>query len=141
MFDYESIKNFTSTDSVTIIHELLPIVSKAKDIAQQIYETYLFHIGEEKIEVWSDECNHEYLTHDGIWQARYLNQAYDIRCDVETIFNYMKSYYLVKNGFVKGSDENGCYTEDGERAAIFLYFNSFIKKTKEKYKKIHSSDN
>ncbi len=113
MFRYDEFKNL-SLDQVTIINDLKPLVEQAEKAEKIIKETFLFHIGEDKIEVWSDECNCEYITHDGIWQARYLNQSYDIECNAKTIFEFLKADYLVQNGFVR----KGFVMEPDEKNAI-----------------------
>ena len=124
MFDINEI----GPRDVVILNGLLPIAQKAIEAEQLIKETYLFRIGEDSIEVWHDEYNHEYLTQDGIWQARYLHQTYDVKCSAEIIFDYFKAEYLIKNGYAK--EFEGSYsTEEGNKAKICSYFNSFLRKT------------
>ena len=130
MFDYESIKNLTEED-VLILNGLIALAKKAEEAAEIVKATYLFHIGEEKIEVWSDQYNHEYLTCDGVWLARYLHQTYDVECTKQSIFDYMKAEFLIENGFVKEYDGNS-YTEEGKMRQVFRYFKVFLKNTKEK---------
>lgn len=129
MFDIEKIKSFT-VDEIIIMNELLDIAKAAENSAKFIQNTYQFPIGVDKITVWSDEHNAEYLTHDGIWQARYLHQEYDVDCSKDSIFNYFRAEYLVSNGFCKEYD--GCYeTKEGEMAKIAKYFRSFVGRTVE----------
>lgn len=136
MFDYASIKKLTCNDTI-ILNSLVPLAEQAKEAEKQIKETYLFHIGEDKIELWHDDYNHEYLTRDGVWQARFLHQTYDVECTAETIFEYMKAEYFIQNGFTEQYEGNR-YTEDGEKAFIFRYFKSFLKRTEEKYAKANN---
>ena len=131
MFDYASIKKLSPND-VLILNSLSPLAEKAKEIEKQIKETYLFHIGEKRIAIWHDENNYEYLTYDGVWQARYLNQTYNVECTAETIFEYLKANYLIEKGYVKKYDGNH-YTEEGKMASAFFYFNNFMNKTADKY--------
>ena len=131
MFDYSDIEAL-EPDDIIILNGLLPLAEKAKEAEEMIKEVYVFHMGENKITVWEDECNTEYLTFEGIWQARYINQVYDIECSAETIFEYMKSDYLVKNEII-ASEEHSHFTEEGQRAFVFKYFNTFLKRTKKKY--------
>lgn len=132
MFDYESIKKLTA-DDVLILNGLSELAKKAKEAAEIVKDTYLFHIGEEKIEVWRDEYNHEYLTCDGVWQARYLHQNYDVKCTAETIFEYMKAEFLIEKGFAKEYDGN-LYTKEGEMVQAFRYFKVFLKNTEDMHK-------
>ena len=133
MFDYESIKKIGPKD-IMIINSLLPLAKQAIEAEKLIRETYLFHIGETKITVWTDQNNWEYITRDGVWQARYLNQEYDVECTAEVIFDYAKADYLVKNGYVKEC-ENSYFTEEGKKAEIYKYFSCFLKKTADLHEK------
>lgn len=128
MFDMEKIMSLT-VDEVLIINGLLSVAKEAKEHAKLIADTYhCFGIGEDKIEIWSDSHNEEYLTHDGIWQARYLHQEYDVSVNENTIFNFYRSEWLVENGYAK-EYENDRITVDGERAKICRYFRAFVNKT------------
>lgn len=127
MFDYSIIKTLTPKD-VLILNELYTLAKQAEEAEKQIKAKYLFRVGEDKIEVWHCDYNTEYLTHDGIWQARYLHQSYDVECTAETIFEYMKANYMVKQGYAEEYSVNN-YTEEGEKALIFRYFNNFIERT------------
>lgn len=127
MFDVEKIKSFT-VDEIIIMNELLDVAKEAKEAAKLICDTYQFPMREDKITVWSDEHNAEYLTHNGVWQARYLHQQYDVDCSEDSIFKYFKAEYLVSNGFCK--EYNGCYTtEEGDMAKIAGYFRVFVANT------------
>lgn len=138
MFDYDNIMEF-SPKTIWVLQALAPLADQAEETAKQIRETYLFHIGEENIEIWSDKQNHEYLTRDGVWQARYLHQSYDVKCDAETIFEYLKAEYLIKNGYVS-QFRLGEYTNEGKMALIMGYFRRFMRKTAEEYKKANAED-
>lgn len=126
MFNYETIQNL-SPDDVIIINDLVVLAEKAKEIEQKIRENFTFKMGEDKIELWHDEYNHEYLTHDGVWQARYLHQTYDVKCTAEEIFEYMKAEYLIDKGFVPEIKESR-FTAEGAKRQIYRYFSSFVNK-------------
>lgn len=133
MFDIEKIKSFT-VDEIIIMNELLDVAKSAKEAAKLIRDTYQFPMGEDKIELWNDGYNAEYITHSGVWQARYLNQQYDVSCSENSIFEYLKAEYLVSHGFCK--EYEGCYaTDEGEMARIAAYFRSFINKTRQLYER------
>lgn len=128
----EKISNLTA-DEIIVAVELSEVAKEAKEIFELIRSTYkCFGIGQDIIEVWRDRdgYNHEYLTHDGIWQARYLHQTYDIRCSPDCIYEYFRAEYLVENGFVPEYEGNQP-TEAGEKKLICRYFRSFIEKTRE----------
>lgn len=133
MFDMEKIKNLTA-DEIIIVNGLVDAAREAKEAAKLIRDTYSFGIGEERITIWKDQYNAEYLTHEGVWQARYLHQTYDIKCSEDEIFKYFIAEYLIKNGFAK--EVEGCYrTEEGEMKLVCGYFRDFLKVTRQKYEK------
>ena len=127
MFDVEKIMGMTA-DEVLIANGLQKVVKEAKEHAKKISDAYhCFGIGEELIEVWRDKdgYNCEYLTHDGVWRARYLHQTYDVKVDADTIFDYYRAEWLIENGYVKESE--GCYlTECGLKKEVCRYFRSFV---------------
>lgn len=125
MIDLAKINTLTA-DEVLVVNGLQKVAEEAKKASELIHKTYrCFGIGEEKIEVWSDEYNAEYLTYDGVWQARYLHQTYDVKCTPDGIFEYFKSEYLVSEGY---ADDY----ENEEKAHICKYFRTFLKKTEAK---------
>lgn len=128
MFDLEKIMSLTA-DEILIINGLQSVAAEAKEHARLITETYhCFGIGEDKIEVWSDSYNAEYLTHGGLWQARYLHQSYDVKVDEDTIFDYYRAEWLVKNGYA-AEYENNHVTEIGKKSIICQYFKTFVYRT------------
>lgn len=130
MFEYENIKEMSKND-VLIMQELATLVSQAEEAEKQIKKAYLFRIGEDVITVWSDEHNHENITHDGIWQARYLHQTYDVKCTAEEIFEYMKANFLIEKGYAKDYVDQQI-TPEGEKAEVFRYFKTFLNSTIDK---------
>ena len=134
MFDYAVIKKISPND-VLILNGLIPLAQQAIEAEKLIKETYMFHIGETEIEVWTDQNNYEYITRDGIWQARYLHQEYNVECTADVIFEYFKADFLIKNGYSK-EYENSCYTEEGKKAEIFRYFIGFLRKTEDLHEKM-----
>ena len=127
MFDMEKIMGMTA-DEILIANGLQKVAEEAKEHAKKISDAYhCFGIGEDLIEVWRDRegYNYEYLTHDGVWQARYLNQTYDVKVDADTIFDYYRAEWLIENGYVKESE--GCYlTEYGLKKEVCRYIRSFV---------------
>ncbi len=123
-----------TVDQILLINELAEVAKEAKEAAEAINRAYAhaFGIGEDRIEVWSDSNNFEYLTHDGVWQARYLHQTYDVKCTADEIFKYFRAEYMVKHGFAKeyeNSGFGGCYlTEEGKLMEVVRYLRSFINK-------------
>ena len=127
MFDMEKIMGMTA-DEILIANGLQKVAEEAKEHAKRIADAYhCFGIGEDVIEVWHDKDfnNYEYLTHDGVWQARYLHQTYDVKVDADTIFDYYRAEWLIENGYAKESDN--CYlTEYGQKKMVCGYFKSFV---------------
>lgn len=72
------------------------LLEKAKRDVEAIKEAYRFRIGEDKVTVWKDEHNAEYITHGGVWQARYLHQTYDLPVTVDAVFDAYKAEYEKK---------------------------------------------
>ena len=130
-FNFETIKGLSVRDVITL-DMLVPMAKRAEEIEKLIKETYVFHIGEKKIEVWHDEYNHEDLTYDGVWQAIYLHQQYYVNCTADKIFELMKAEFLITSGFCEEYGDDNCYTEYGELAAIYRYFKNFVTMTEEK---------
>lgn len=133
MYDMNKIMSLNA-DEILIVNGLQDVAKEAKEAAELIRKTYVFHIGEDKIEVWHDRDmnNFEYLTYSGVWQARYLHQTYDVECSEDEIFQYFRAEYLVDNGFVPETSE--CrYTEEGQMKSISKYFRRFLKDTRSLY--------
>ena len=132
MFDMDKIQNLNA-DEILIVNGLQSVAEEAKKHAELIYKVYHnFGIGEDKIEVWHDRDhnNFEYLTHSGVWQARYLHQTYDVGVDADSIFDYYRAEWLVNNGYAKECE--GCYlTEYGQKKEICGYFRSFVRRTEQ----------
>lgn len=115
-------------DEILILNGLVDVAREAKTAAKIIQNAFQnsFGIGVDKIEVWHDDYNAEYLTHDGVWQARYLHQTYDVKCTAEEIFKFFRADYLISNGYEK--EFNGNYrTEAGEKKEVCGYFRCFVK--------------
>lgn len=121
--DIQELINLT-TDEVLIVVELQKLVVEATEASRLIYKVYkCFGIGEDKIVVWNDGNNYEYLSYSGVWQVRYLHQTYDVICSNDGIFDLFKAEYFVENGYAN---------EDAElrkKAEAAKYFRSFIKQT------------
>ena len=130
MLDMGKIMKLT-VNEVLIINGLEEVAREAKEHSELIHKAYnnAFGIGVEKVEVWSDGNNYEYLTHEGIWQARYIHQSYDVRVDSDTIFDFYRAEWLIANGYVEEYDGN-YLTEDGNKKQICGYFRAFVQKVK-----------
>lgn len=133
MLTYTDIINLSLKD-VYVLNALLPIAEEAKNAETLIKSTYSFGVGEEKIEIWHDSVNHEFVTRDGVWQARYLHQTYDVNCTAEEIFEYMKADFLINNSYAPEAID-GVLTAEGEKAFIYRYFSTFLRHTQELAKK------
>ena len=134
MVDIEKIMSLT-TDEIKIASELYKFQKEAEEAERLIRETYhSFGIQEEKIEVGTSEYgkNTEYLTHSGIWQARYLNINCDIVCSEAEIFRVFAIEYFVKNKVLK-CFEGINYTKEGDMARACKFFRAFIERTRNKY--------
>ena len=116
-----------SVNEILMLAGLADVAREAKAAAELIHDHFrnAFGIGVDKIEVWGDSYNHEYLTHSGVWQARYLHQTYDVECTPDGIFRYYRAEYLIQNGYAKETEESR-YTEEGELNQVVRYFRSFI---------------
>jgi len=130
MYDLEKIKNLTS-EEVQIVSAMKVIAEQAQEIVDLIRGAYSFRMGEEKIQVMNDGPNSEFLTHSGVWQARYLHQTYDVSIDKESIFDLQLASYLIEKGFAESSID-AHMTPEGEKQMIDRYFMSFVQRTKTK---------
>lgn len=116
-----------SVNEILMLNGMATVAREAKEASELIYNSFknAFGIGVDEIEVWGDSYNHEYLTHSGVWQARYLHQTYDVECTPEGIFKYYRAEYLIQNGYAQES-ENSRYTEEGELNQVVPYFRAFV---------------
>lgn len=78
-------------DDIIKIEAYKTLLAQAEADVSAINKAYLFHIGEKRLTVWNDGNNAEYLTHDGLWQARYLHQSYNVQVTVDDVFSVYKS--------------------------------------------------
>ena len=132
MLDMDNILKLT-VEEIIVINGLEEVAREAKEDSEIIHKAYnnTFGIGVEKVEVWSDGNNYEYLTHEGIWQARYIHQSYDVKVEANFIFDYYKSEWLIANGYVEEYDGN-YLTDHGNKKQICMYFRAFVQRVKEK---------
>lgn len=117
-------------DEIICLDGLVSVAKEAKAAYMLIQKAYskAFGIGQDRIEVWSDGVNYEYLTHAGVWEAHYLYQNYAVECSLEEIFKYYRAAYLIDEGFAKKMNGERL-TEEGELAQICRYFKGFVNKT------------
>lgn len=124
-----------SVDAILLLNGLVDVAREAKEAAELIHEAYKngFGIGEDKIEVWCDRdgYNHEYLTHAGVWQARYLHQTYDVECTADAIFEHYRAEYLINHNFTREYTDGCCQSKAGEQKLIASYFRSFVSRIKQ----------
>lgn len=114
IYDIHSLESLTAEElrSIIALDKLrMEAVADAGIIKSEIY----FCIGEDKKELWNDTNNAEYITHSGIWQARYLHQTYDVTCTAAGIYETYKEAYFA----------NG-------KTTAASYFRSFVRKLREK---------
>lgn len=126
--DIQKIMGLTP-DEVLVAAQLKELAEEAKELSALIRETYRsFAFGEDKITVWNEAGNYEYLTYGGVLQVRYLRQSYDIECTPEGIFNILKTKY-----FFDAQELTDC--EKKEMQKKFKYFEAFVERTKERANK------
>lgn len=113
-FTIHDIESLTAGEIKTIL-ALNEIRLEAAADSAFIHSVMTFKIGEKRKTVWEDSHNAEYLTYEGVWQARYLHQAYDVDCSAVGIFNAYKEAY-----FDKGTTAAG-------------YFRSWVARLREQY--------
>lgn len=98
------------------------VLQEAIAAEELIRTTYSFeNMKEERIEVWTDGRNADYITRDGVWQADYLNGKYEVPCTVEGIFEVLKVSYFMLSSLP---------AEFKESAKLCSYFRWFLDKTK-----------
>lgn len=88
----ELLKSMTAED-LRRIEVYQKLLKEAEEAVKTVIGKYKFDIYQEKITLWSDGNNAEYLTHNGVWQARYLHQRYDVSITVDDIFSVFKEAY------------------------------------------------
>ena len=118
------LKSMTADDlkRIEVYRELL---KKAESAVESVIGAYKFDIFQEKITIRNDGNNAEYLTHDGIWQARYLHQRYDVKITVESVFDIFKEEYE------HNLKRDGRVNDKASSASYFRYFVSTCEKIKE----------
>ena len=107
------------------IEKYSELLEEAEDAMRTILSSYKFDLRQDKILVYNDGCNSEYLLHSGVWEARYLYLSYDVKVTVEGIFDIFKEEY--EHRLSKSVRVNN-------KADSAIYFRSFIARTKEKNK-------
>jgi len=98
------------------------LLAEAVAAEELIRTTYLFDkMKEERIVVWTDGYNYDYVTKDGVWQADYLHRQYRVHCTVEGIFEVIKGGYFM---------HSGTSVDMKQRAQLWSYFKWFLEKTR-----------
>lgn len=86
------LKSLTA-DDIKKISKYSELLQEAEDAVETVKEAYRFKIGENRITIYNDGNNAEYLLHEGVWQARYIHQTFDIKINVHDIFDVYKEDY------------------------------------------------
>lgn len=110
-----------SADDVETICAYRELLAEAKADVSAIREAYRFRIGEDKIIIWKDEDNTEYLTYEGKWTACYCRQVYYVSVNVESVFAVYQEEYNHKK--VNGRQRN-------DMADSARYFRNFASAAK-----------
>lgn len=110
-------------EDIELVLDYSNLLERAKEDVEAVKEAYRFKIGEDKITIWKDQHNAEYLTHDGVWKARYLHQKYDLPVTVDSVFEAYKAEYQ------KNKHPNRLVNNLADSAG---YFRSFARKAKER---------
>ena len=118
--------NSLTAEDTKVILKLDELRKEAEEAHKIIKDNVKFSIGEDKKIVWKDEHNAEYITNEGVWQARYLHKTYDVICTIENIFNVFKERYLY--------DINGNKCRVNNIADSAGYFRSFVSKLEKESK-------
>ena len=134
MVNLEKLQKLTP-EEVEVVCAMQELAKTAKEMAELVREAYRFRFGEDKICIWKDEYNAEYLTHSGVWQARYLHQEYEVTCTMEKIFEYLVAEHIVKN---KLHEEDSKYVEEDLKA--FGYFRASIERIKQEHPELCHAD-
>lgn len=124
----ELLKSMSAEDvrRIEIYRELL---NEAEEAVKTIIATYKFNIFQDKIVIWNDGNNAEYLTHNGIWQARYINQSYDVNITVQDVFEIFKEAYEHKN-----------ISKVNLKAQSAGYFRSFVNRCKRQQSEVQEDE-
>ena len=117
-----------SVDDVLSVKDFLLIAQAAKATAELIQKSFKSSFSEvlHRIPVWCDRegKDHEYLTDDWVWQARYTDWFYDIKCDAQGIFELFKAEYLITWDLIPKTDAQ--YYRISHMAHTCKYFRKFV---------------
>ena len=68
-----------SAEDLRKIKEYQVLLADAENAVKAVVARHKFSLFQDKIVLYNDGNNAEYLTCDGVWQARYLHQKYDVK--------------------------------------------------------------
>ena len=93
MIDLGRFDEFTCEEMLAIkgLPELAASAMTAANLIQRVYK-----IKEERIEILYFNGEYEYLTRDNVWQARYKDWSYDVKCTPDGIFDLYKKAFLAR---------------------------------------------
>lgn len=127
------LESLTAEDIKKILDYRHLLIDAKMDV-EAITETYKFKIGEEKITIWKDENNAEYLTYNGVWQARYLHQTYDLPVTVDAVFEAYKELYnekknpsMLVNNIADGAEYFKSFAQKARKLMERIYPNWTVK--------------
>ncbi len=110
-----------SAEDLCKIKQYQVLLADAENAVKAVVARHKFSLFQDKIVLYNDGNNAEYLTRDGVWQARYLHQKYDVKITVEDIFDVYKEEHehklLNTNTVNNKADSAG-------------YFRNFVKRCK-----------
>lgn len=110
-----------SAEDLRKIKEYQVLLADAENAVKTVVARHKFSLFQDKIVLYNDGNNAEYLTRDGVWQARYLHQKYDVKITVEDIFDVYKEEYEHK--LLNANTVNNKADSAG-------YFRTFVKRCK-----------
>lgn len=131
-----------TVDEAIFIGELPRLAKEAKAAAAIVSEAFTFKMGQERLTVWKDDHNAEYLTRDGTWQMRYLHDTADVKCTEAGIFEMLQADFLVETSIVDKYSNDLMTTFEidiQQKARIAGYFKVFLEKTKKTLEEKHQS--
>ena len=110
-------------EELLIIGKLIELAKEAKDDATTINEKYIFTEGQDKIKIWDDNFNGEYITNDYMWHADYASEQFIVRCTTDDIYELYRDQFL----YYQECTDSELYKR---RAKIATHFKAFVRHTR-----------
>ena len=125
--DMEKLMKMSAKD-VLSVKDFLLIAQEAKLSAELIQKTFKssFSLVSHRIQVWCDRegLNFEYLTDDWVWQAKYTDWFYNVKCDTQGIYELFRAEYLMNWDLIPKTDPQ--YYKISHMAQACKYFRKFV---------------